>query len=368
VVNPLTMSSVILDSLNEGVYVCDKDRRIVFWSKSAESITGWTQDDVIGHQCLENILCHIDKDGHSLCGEEFCPLHRAMVTGESSRVPVIVFAKAKDGRRVPMQVSVAPIRDEQGDIIGGVETFLEASELLADLIRAQKIQTMSLEQELPNDPRIQFKTLYAPHDFVGGDFFAIRQMDPSRYGFLLADVTGHGMAAALYTMLLCSLWGRIFNQLTDLAGFAATLNNELIKVVKDSSFATAICGVIDAEKREAQLISAGGPPALIFRSNGTLEDLRSSSFPFGIMANTSYQPQQVQFKKGDRLLAFSDGAYEIHNADGIELEVEGFVQILKHLEYPRREIDITALERELLTYSNSVRLEDDLTLIDIGFL
>ena len=227
-VNPLTHSNVIFDSLHEGIYVCDKDRRIVFWSKSAENITGWKSDEVVGRQCLENILCHVDKDGHRLCGEEFCPLHRAMVTGEPSRVPIVVFAKARDGHRVPTQVSVAPIRDDDGVIIGGVETFQEASELLSDLTRAQKIQTLTIEHDLPSDPRISFKTLYSPHDYVGGDFFAIRMLDPSRYGFLLADVSGHGVAAALYTMLLSSLWERFCHRLTEGAEFAATMNDELV--------------------------------------------------------------------------------------------------------------------------------------------
>lgn len=44
------------------------------WSKSAERITGWTAAEVVGRPCFDNILCHIDKDGHLLCGKEDCPL------------------------------------------------------------------------------------------------------------------------------------------------------------------------------------------------------------------------------------------------------------------------------------------------------
>ena len=130
--NLLTRSNVILDSLSDGVYVCDRDRRIVYGSKSADRITGRTREDVIGRRCLDDVLCHIDKDGHRLCGEEFCPLHRSMVTGTSSSVPLIVFAESKHGGRVPMQVSVAPIRDAGGEFIGGVEMFRDASETLGE--------------------------------------------------------------------------------------------------------------------------------------------------------------------------------------------------------------------------------------------
>ena len=69
----LISAEKIIDCLNDGVYVCDYDRRIVFWSKSAERITGWQSKDVLGRACLEDILNHVDKDGHRLCGEEYCP-------------------------------------------------------------------------------------------------------------------------------------------------------------------------------------------------------------------------------------------------------------------------------------------------------
>jgi PAS domain-containing protein len=72
----LISTEKIIDCLNDGVYVCDRNRRIVYWSKSAERITGWRSEDVLVRACLEDILNHVDKDGHRLCGEEYCPLHR----------------------------------------------------------------------------------------------------------------------------------------------------------------------------------------------------------------------------------------------------------------------------------------------------
>ena len=104
----LTHSNVILDSLGDGVYVCDRERKIVHWSKSAERITGWTREDVVGRRCLDDILCHIDKDGHRLCGKEFCPLHRSMVTGTASSVPLIVFAKRRTESAYPCRFPWRP--------------------------------------------------------------------------------------------------------------------------------------------------------------------------------------------------------------------------------------------------------------------
>jgi PAS domain S-box-containing protein len=363
----LTLSNVILDSLSDGVYVCDRERRIAYWSKSAERITGWTSEDVVGRRCLDKILCHIDKDGHALCGEEFCPLHRSMVTGGTSTVPLVVYAKAKDGTRIPMQVTVAPIRNSAGEIIGGVETFRDVSTVLADLERAQRIQSLSLENDLPEDARVKFSTFYAPHDIVGGDFFAIRQLNPDQYGFVVADVMGHGIAAALHTMHLSSLWGRSCHLLTRPAKFAETVNNELEKVVKDESFATAICGVIDANDRTTRFTAAGGPPVVVFRAGGTVDQLESPGFPFGMMADSEYEETEARFAPGDCLLLLSDGAFEIHNAQDELLGVDGLVTILRDLGYPESGIRMKAVEEELLKFSNALRLEDDVTLLEVRF-
>ena len=124
------------------------------------------------------------------------------------------------------------------------------------------------------------------HDLVGGDFFAIRQLNADQYGFVVADVMGHGIAAALHTMHLSSLWGRSCHLLTSPARFAETVNNELEKVVKDESFATAICGVIDANDRTIRFTAAGGPPVVVFRAGGSVDQLESPGFPFGMMADS----------------------------------------------------------------------------------
>ncbi len=365
--NLLTSSSVILDSLSDGVYVCDRDRRIVYWSKAAVRITGWAPEDVVGRRCLDDVLCHVDKDNHQLCGEEFCPLHRSMVTGTSSNVPLIVFAKGKDGSRIPMQVAVSPIRDQAGEVIGGVETFREMSAVLADLKRAERIQALSLECDVPEDARVRFSTFYMPHDIVGGDFYAIRQLNADQYGFLLADVMGHGVAAALHTMHLSSLWERDFRLLSNPAEFAGAVNKELAKVVKDESFATAICGVIDTRRKALRFASAGGPAILVMHPGDVVEKLELPGLPFGMMEDACYDEASAQLAAEDCLLLFSDGAVEIHNAEGDMLGVDGLLRILKNLGYPARGININAVEEELLRFSNAIRLEDDLTFLEARF-
>jgi PAS domain S-box-containing protein len=363
----IPMADVILDSLNEGLYTCDTERYIHYWSKSAERITGWTAKDVVGNRCLDNILDHVDKDGRRLCGEEFCPLHRSMRTNRRSSAPVIVFGQTKSGGRVPMAVSVAPIHGANGQVVGGVETFSDFSETYANLERAKLIQTLSLEHDLPQDSRIGFASFYVPHDMIGGDFFAIRQLDADHYGFFLADVMGHGVAAALYTMHLSSLWERYYPALRHPSEFARHLNRDLCKIVKDESFATAICGVLDAARKTVRVASAGGPPLLLVHPDGRTEQVDSPGLPFGFTGAAEYDECEFPCTPGDCLLMFTDGAVEIHDAAGSMLGTEGLIRILDSLGYPETGIRIEPLQEALLTFSNGIRLSDDLTLLEFRF-
>jgi len=360
---------IILDFLGDGIYVCDRERRIVFWNKSAERITGWQAEDVIGRACLDDVLNHVDKDGRRLCGKEYCPLHRSMVTGDTTRVPVIVYATGKDKRRIPMQVITAPIQDATGEIVGGVEMFRDMSASLVELQRARKIQSHLIEQQLNDDPRVRFATLFRPFDIVGGDFYSIRQLDADRYGFFLADMEGHGMAAAMYTMQLSILCDRHIGLLDRPSEFAAAVNNDLVSIFgNDVSFAAAVCGAIDSRTGILRLSWAGGPVVLIARAGGAIEKVSGSGMSLGFMQNLTYTDQSLVLEPGDAMLLFSDGAFEIHSAQNTLLEVDGFISILRDLNYPGDSLDFRMLEEKLLEFSNDIRLPDDLTIIELTYI
>ena len=267
-----------------------------------------------------------------------------------------------------MQVTVAPIRNSAGQVIGGVEVFRDISPALRDLEKAKAIQAISLEQDLPHDPRIRFATHYIPHDVVGGDYFGIRRLNADQYAFFLADVMGHGLTAALYTMHLSSLWDRYHQLVASPGAFAVKIGNELSRIVKGGeSFAAGVCGVVSVDRREVSFAGAGNPPALLIHASGEFEQKECSGLPLGVMEDAPYDETRLACSPGDRLLFFSDGAIEIRNAQDRLLGVEGLIAILKEQGYPASGIQIAAIEEELLKYSNAIRLEDDLTLIEIGF-
>jgi len=80
---------------------------------------------------------------------------------------------------------------------------------------------------------------------------------------------------------------------------------------------------------------------------------------------SAYEEVTSELSEGDSLLLFSDGVFEVHNAQGEILGIDGLIEILKGLGYPAKAIQPQALEEELLKFSNAIRLEDDVTLIEM---
>jgi len=118
----------VIDAANEGIYVTDRDRRFVLWNSAAEKIAGYTREEMIGRACHDNILRHADSQGNELClcG---CPLKASIDDGKPNG-PVVVFLRHKSGKRIPVEVKTGPIRNDAGEIIGGVEIFMDVTERL----------------------------------------------------------------------------------------------------------------------------------------------------------------------------------------------------------------------------------------------
>lgn len=112
----------MLDTLKEGVYFVDLDRKITFWNKGAERITGFRREEVLGSSCMDNILVHVDCKGTQLC-KEGCPLLYTMKDGSSREAEV--FLHHRRGHRVAISVRTTPLEDDEGNIIGGIELFSE---------------------------------------------------------------------------------------------------------------------------------------------------------------------------------------------------------------------------------------------------
>jgi diguanylate cyclase (GGDEF)-like protein/PAS domain S-box-containing protein len=163
----------------EGVYVLDAERTIVAWNAAAEKITGWTAEDVIGRACSDELLCHVDADGYELC-KGGCPVAHALADGRPRRASVQLHRR--DGRLVPVDVAVVPLRLADGRQIA-IETFVDSDHAHAPRLRSQAL--LDALTGLPNR-RYYARTV--------DEMMAERQRmpgpEPAAWGIVLVDLDG----------------------------------------------------------------------------------------------------------------------------------------------------------------------------------
>jgi len=136
--------NVILDSVADGVFTIDEKGEITFFNRAAEEITGFTKEEALGHNCFDIFRANICQTN--------CALKETIKTGrEIINLPINIINK--DGKELPISVSTAVLRDEKGNIIGGVETFRDLSAI--EELRRELRQQYSFQDIVSKNHTIQ---------------------------------------------------------------------------------------------------------------------------------------------------------------------------------------------------------------------
>jgi PAS domain S-box-containing protein len=357
----------ILNALNVGVYVTDTERRIVFWNKHAEGITGYKAEEVVGHRCSANILRHRDKEGRPLCSTDLCPLHRAIITGTRSEAPVLVYAVSKTGKDLALSVSTAPVYGDDGRVIGGVEVFRDEGADIRQMELARVVQRQMLTEGLPQDERLSFAVQYAPKELVSGDFYHVRRLSEDLFAVFVADAAGHGVSAALSVGLIYSLVMECKDLLPDPAGLMAAVNERACARATGLGFFTAVSAVLDARAKSVTFCSAGHPPLLCQKgASGEVEALAQSQLPVGVDGRAVYASHKMDLESGDRLLAYSDGVTDMPTGGSGRLGIDGLRSLLADCR-PSDDPKLRRLFESVLARCAAVEPDDDITLVSCAF-
>jgi PAS domain S-box-containing protein len=356
----------VLNYLNLGVYITDRERRIMLWNRKAEEITGHKAGDVEKCCCSDDVLKHQDQNGDILCTSELCPLYRSIMTGKESGEPILVYALNADGDRIPVLVSTAPLRDKDGNIIGGIETFQDASMQVRDLELARDVQRHLLPSSMPADKGVRIDVKYYPMEQVGGDFYDILALPGGGHGIFVSDVRGHGVSAALYTMVMKSFVENHRDSAADTAGFMGAVNEDLSRFVIPGGFASAVYLAVDAASGSVTYANAGHPPPLLFRrDSGTVEQLSEAGLLLGLAPDFPYESSSIQLSPGDVLLCYTDGVTEVKDARGEMLDEEGLASFFAEEASREGAGLLDRLYRSVRDYCNEVVLPDDALLLSI---
>lgn len=143
----------ILDQMSDGVFFVNRELKILFWSKGAQRLTGYKTEEVVGRNCNDDILCHIDYQGKRVGGEA-CPVVECLADGRPREMKV--YLQHKRGRRVPVSVRVQPIRNAAGTITGAIEIFSDDSAATDSLRRIAAMRRLAFLDHLTQLPNRRF--------------------------------------------------------------------------------------------------------------------------------------------------------------------------------------------------------------------
>ena len=193
---------------------------------------------------------------------------------------------------------------------------------------AQQIQTSILPREVPRLPGFDIAARYLPMSAVAGDFYDFLAPKPNQLGILVADVTGHGVPAALIASMLKVAFTSQAPHAQDPARVLSGLNKALCGKFEEH-FVTAAYLYADLDARTIRYAGAGHPPLLVSsRSTGLARSIEQNGFFLGMFPEAGYSSIEFQLIPGDRYVLYTDGLPESKNAKGEEFSLVRCKQFL----------------------------------------
>jgi len=189
----------------------------------------------------------------------------------------------------------------------------EISRMQEELQLAAQVQREFLPRTFPEVGDLRADAFWRPASYVSGDIYDVVRLDERHIGVFIADAVGHGIPAALLTMVICrglpsKEVGNGTYRIIPPGEALARINRDMITHQgRTTRFATAVYCVIDTSTGHAAMAGAGHPPPVILRATGETELVESDGGLLGVFEGESYREVQFQLLPGDRLLIYSDG-------------------------------------------------------------
>jgi phosphoserine phosphatase RsbU/P len=190
----------------------------------------------------------------------------------------------------------------------------QLNEIQNELDVARRMQLSILPAEFPNSTHFRVAARYVPMTSVAGDFYDYIVADDHQAGLLIADVSGHGVPAALIASMVKLAAASQRAVAADPSRFLSGMNSALLGNTQDQ-FVTAAYVYVNAESRELRYSAAGHPPTLLLRNGGVIE-IEENGLILAAFDSVAYSTAIHKLEPGDRILLYTDGIVEASNAAG----------------------------------------------------
>ena len=197
------------------------------------------------------------------------------------------------------------------------ELLARDSELRHNLRVAGRLQErLLLPRKPPAWPELRWGIHYAPLDHLGGDYYDLAAVGPDKLGILIADASGHSVAAGMVAIMSRIAFAEVAGT-TESPGEVLAVMNRRLQGMAEERFVTAFYGILDRRTRVLTYANAGHPYPLHYSpGSGAVQQLTAQGFLLGIMPDEVYREREVQLEPGDRLCFFTDGVVEARNEIG----------------------------------------------------
>jgi sigma-B regulation protein RsbU (phosphoserine phosphatase) len=281
-------------------------------------------------------------------------------------IPYLELSEAKDELRKNVQNLDKLVDERTKELKKSNQTLLD------DLEYAKGIQSAMLPDKLPDEKGVSFSAKYYPAENVSGDFYNIFKLDDQNLGMYIGDVSGHGVSAAMLTVLLNKSMEtykeeeggavRILKPSDVLKRLYKSFNKSNLR---EEIYAVLIYGVFNLETREFTYCSAGmNAEPFFITPDGKAKCMEISGFPickFIEYYSMDYKDTTIKLKSGEKLFFYTDGLVEAKNALGEQFSADRLSKILsENYDRPINEIN-DLISDKVFKFIGEGKLEDDIT-------
>jgi phosphoserine phosphatase RsbU/P len=241
--------------------------------------------------------------------------------------------------------------------------LLEQELIGRQLETAREVQLKLLPHSSPNLPGYDIAGICIPTDEIGGDYFDYIPLPHNRLGVAVADVSGHGIPAALVMTAFRALLRTNALSKSRPAGIANTIDRLLPEFTGNNHYVTVLYAVLEAVSGDLTYISCGHPPPILVRANGEVETLNRHNPALGIFQNLHHTDEEDNLAAGDILVLYTDGAFEIMNRHGETFGIQRLVKVIRENRQSAADEIILKVIRATQDFSDDYGFLDDFTLV-----
>ncbi len=259
------------------------------------------------------------------------------------------------GRLAAVKLETTRLRDEA----------LAKAKIDEELRTAWAIQSRLLPASLPQIDGYTFAGSNRPCKTVSGDYYDVVVRPDGRIYFVIADVSGKGITAALIMSAVATAFAIFTRTDPKPADLLRELNSTLAPRTSPSKFVTMIAGVLDPATGEIEFANAGHVPPLVVSTDGARE-LKTTDLVVGLFAQASYRNQSLTLAPGDALVLFTDGVTEAEDAREEQLGIDPIRELLQTLHGRTADALLDTVATRVHDYLGEVPAGDDVTMLAVA--